>query len=446
MKKLLSLKNNSFYYCFSLIIFRLLLDYAFSICIAKEYAYLGFHNSLTIFSGIVSWAILFCFIWLNVKCFNNSAATISHEIAYLFFLFSIIPFSSMVAFNNVTITFVLLNCVYWFIFFIIIRSEYMPFKFGHIKLSYAHINWDVTIKLITLFLSATVIYISAKYTHFRINLNLSKVYELRAEAGSYNLTGLLVYVHSWSRNLNAILLAYYIRKKNLIWAIYCLFIQILNFGIDGSKTTLFLVICVLFVNLMPPVDFQKMNQLFTYGFTGLAGLSVISYTLFDNIWLCSLFIRRMLYVPVQLAVNYVDFFTTNTPDYFRQSVLRRLGVNSPYPRIPYMIGNVYFHQSIGANNGLISDAITNLGIVGVVLFPLLLAYTLKIMDLSSRGLDSRLYLVISIYISFTLINSFLFTTLLTHGLIATIVLLSIIKRDNTIYSKSSRVVMHRFFQ
>ena len=94
-----------------------------------------------------------------------------------------------------------------------------------------------------------------------------------------------------------------------------------------------------------------------------------------------------------------------------------------------MIGREYYGYDMGANNGLIADAMTNLGYGGIVVFPALISMVLKLFDRSSKGLDSRIYATVSVYVAMVLTNSFLFVSLLTHGLLVTILLLAAMKRD-----------------
>ena len=136
-----------------------------------------------------------------------------------------------------------------------------------------------------------------------------------------------------------------------------------------------------------------------------------------------------MYLPVYISTNYFDFFTTHSPDYFRQSILRFAGFVSPYEDISYMIGVIYFETVTAANNGLISDAVTNMGLAGVILAPCLYAVVLRTLNNVSEGLDARIHLAVAMYIAAELINTFLFRVLLSHGLLITMIILYYMSRD-----------------
>ena len=72
---------------------------------------------------------------------------------------------------------------------------------------------------------------------------------------------------------------------------------------------------------------------------------------------------------------------------------------------------------MSANNGLISDAVSNLGNVGIFVFPIVIIIILYYIDRCSEGIDMRIMLVTVIYISILFLSSFVVTILVTHGLI-----------------------------
>lgn len=142
-----------------------------------------------------------------------------------------------------------------------------------------------------------------------------------------------------------------------------------------------------------------------------------------------------MFLPNLLNEYYFDFFSGNVPDYFRQSFLRNFGFESEYEKIPNMIGYSYFNRpDMVANNGLISDAITNMGIIGIVISPLFIVTFLWLYDNATHNLDRKIYIMSSIYIAYTLIGSFMLPALLTHGFIAMVIILFLLPRDKTAVS------------
>ena len=406
-----------------------MLDYCFGSVISTTFAYDGFYNQKSLILAIISWVVLAVFSKLCKNAYDNSENKASYEVVYMLFLITFVPFTSMLCYGNTPTQFTILNIIFWFELLVLVQIKNTRNTQLSLKINGTGIVGEGQIRFITIISAAVVLYISGKYTHFRFNFSVTNVYELRADAASFSVPTFLTYLYSWTRNLNSILLAYYMRRKKKGWTMFCIFIQLLNFGIDGSKTTLFLLLFVVIINLLPKVKLSKMNKWVLIGFCSLMAVCVFANAVLNNVWPISLFVRRVLYVPVKISVAYVDFFTKNVPDFFRQGFLRRFGFESPYPPLSYMIAKVYWNEISAANNGLISDAITNMGIAGIFLFPVIFSAVLRWLDRSAKGLDIRIYLSVALYMSIVLSNSFLFTVLFTHGLLISIIVLKMMKRE-----------------
>ena len=419
-------------YCLLIILFRLLMDYMYRHVIATVYAYAGFQYNPSIWLMLLSWLLLLVGTVMTYKAYKNPGNRVSLEVVFLLFLMSFVPFTSMVGSGAVGQKFIVCNSIYWLLFLILCvslsKNSVLRPKTGKTGIG------DLQLQMLAMVFAFVVLYVSGRYAHFRLNFNLLNVYEFRSEASSNRLPLWLTYLFSWSRMINTILIAYFIRRKKKAWAIGCCFIQLLSFGYDGSKSTFFLLMIAVGVNLLPHFDMTTMNKWALRGLTGLAALLVVHYIVTGNFIPISVLIRRVFYLPVQLSEHYVDFFTTHEPDYFRQSFLRYFGAKSPYEQqIPYMIGDVYYNKpTMGANNGLIGDAVANLGYIGLVVFPIFISLIFKLLNNNSAGLDARIFITVGFYLAMVMTNSFIFTILLTHGLIVTMIVLRNMKRDVSI--------------
>ncbi len=137
-----------------------------------------------------------------------------------------------------------------------------------------------------------------------------------------------------------------------------------------------------------------------------------------------------MFVPIKISEHYFDFFSQNTPDYFRQSFLRLFGFESPYPSITYYISQIYEGSSSNSNNGLIADAMTNLGYIGIIVFPILLCIIFRLLDNSSVNIDSHIGLLSAIFVAMELSNTFLMRVLFTHGLIVLIIVMRLFEKED----------------
>jgi len=115
-------------------------------------------------------------------------------------------------------------------------------------------------------------------------------------------------------------------------------------------------------------------------------------------------------MPVLISSNYYDFFTVNGFTFF--SDIRFFSDLFIFPfsdNLPDTIGRYYFEEGNHANTNFLADSLTKFGVLR----------------------DKNIFIIYSIAIIplFTLTNSALTTTLLSHGLVASIILITLIREN-----------------
>ena len=411
---------------FGIFIFRIVLDFIYTKFISTIFGYTGFVYSNDFSRYILSWFVLFMFLPLIIKL--NKKICFSSVIMILLAYLSIVPFTTMIAYYPFTINYIINNIIYWFAMFII----YIFFP----KIKLVRIKYDSMVKFLNYFIVLlfcfAIIFISWKFTGFRISLNIFNVYDLRSEASEFKLPTILSYIYSASKAVNPILIVYYLSNKKYRPAIFIFIIQILSFSINGSKTVLFSTILSI---LLYWLYNEKYIVKLPYYLAFLSMVGVFEVYINKTFVIITFIIRRVLFVPNLLNYYYFDFFSLNTPDYLKQSFLRHFGTESIYPEIDNLIGFIYFNKpDMGANNGLMSDAYANFGFIGLLIMPIIVIFSLKILDACVEGLDIRIFIISAVTLAFIFISSFFFTILLTHGFIA-LCLISYILPRHKITSK-----------
>ncbi|SFS78964.1 oligosaccharide repeat unit polymerase [Halolactibacillus miurensis] len=424
-----------------IIIYRLMLDFIYKGSIVTSFGYYGFKNHNSPLHYFFSWILLLVFAPVITKIFRWKTSPSKIVILFLLLL-SFVPFTTMLGFHSFTNTYYIANIIYW-LSLLIFTKVFANVKFLEYKRFNKSLNNTVIWIMSAVFLSV-VIFISWRFTGFRLNFNLFEVYEFREEAGNFNLPTIISYLYSASNAINPIILVYALIKRNHFLAMFIIFVQMLSFSINGSKSVFFITLLSIFVFMFfKSTFFKKIPQYFTLlGFAAILETGILKTSLITNF-----IIRRVNFVPNLLNYYYFDFFTKYQPDYFQQSFLRYFGFQSNYTRIPNLIGMEYFGRpGMAANSGLISDAITNLGLVGVIIAPMVLAIILKIFDDVTIGLDNRIFIIPSIYISYVLISSFLFTSLLTHGFFAMMFIFYFLPRKSKQAFKLRKKLLNNFKQ
>lgn len=406
------------------LIIKLLIDYIYYVDINPSYSYLGlvnmFNNEKFIISIIVT--IIFSLLLNHIIYIKKSGAIVLS----ILLIVNAIPLTTIIAFFDVSYKFIILNLIYWILFVFIYltnsKTEYISQK-RYIKKYESNENL-VLLYFICLVFTVVTLYLSYK-SGFSLNFNLFQVYERRSDFNNLNLNVILIYLYSASIIVFPIIFVYALRTKKKILAIVCLISDLLVFNLDGRKSTLLVLLITIFSyyfiknfnsRILPPI------------FISLNLIGILEKGIFKSDFIINFIIRRLFVIPNYLHYGFFTFFSTNDKDFFKQSILRRIGFISSYSKpIPIIIGENFYGGSY-ANNGLFSDAYSNLGILGVILMPIFIALLLKILDNVSRGLDMNICVGIIVVLSYTLLSSSIFAVLLTHGLLIGLVLVGLIPR------------------
>lgn len=414
------------------IVYRILLRGIYINSFYPTYKYLGFKYKVDNILEMISFALFVIFtIFLNRA--HNKKNEMSDYLIWSLYLISFIPFSVMCGCGAFDINFVVANHVYW-LFLIIFYRLFSKIKIK--KILYFTVNGidinDRVLGLVGVISILINLFISYHYVGFRIVLDLFDVYSLRAEVSSAQIPTLLYYAFCWMRTIGVLLLAVSLLNHKRILTIIYTINMFLSFSVDGMKTTLFsaLITIALYFVLCKWKSKIVLKTMYL-GFIGISLLSIVENYVFKSKMILAFIFFRVEFLVVQLGSYFFDFFTKNEPDYFRASFLRHFGAVSPYKKygINYLISGIYsgdYHSE--ANNGLISDAMTNFGIFGILIMPILLMCVFRMLDYYFQGLDEYLVVVFGAYISLLLTNGFLLTSLMTNGLLILMVVMLFVKR------------------
>jgi hypothetical protein len=253
------------------------------------------------------------------------------------------------------------------------------------------------------------------FHHFRVQLNfdLSSIYEIRDHFTHYK-NPILGYVVIWQGNIINPLLFYLTvnKKKYLFTILICLF-QAYLFSVTGIRLFAFsLFFAYFFARFSKHLKIAVPAALMV----GLA-VSSLLYWYQGNVWPISLFVRRTLFTPGQLTFEYFDFFSHNPFVYLSDSVLKRF-LSYPYPLPPPLLIGIRYYDGQSANVGFMGNSFMQFGIVGVFVFSTLLSILLVLFDkMAARQVEKGPFFALLATPIISLINSGLFTVLLTHGLL-----------------------------
>jgi hypothetical protein len=413
--------KKSLQFSVGIIIYRVLLDKIYTDSIVPFFSYMGFDNNGNFWSSIYSWVILFLLLFIILKI--TKLGKISSDITTMLFILAFVPTTSLLKFMPINIHYVTLISLYWTLLFV--GYFFVPtINFGSKKI----IRSDAILNLIAIFLCLVIIYVSGRYFNFRIHLSFLDVYDLRAEERDLALPLPFRYLISIAGTVLPVLTAYYLYRKRFTYAIFIIFILLLDFSIGGHKSvflkTVISIIGVFFYKYFRVVYLPWIMSVIT-------AVAILEQKIIGTFYIITFFIRRGLFIPALLNNFYYDYFSRHEADFLKQGILRWVGFNSIYKvPIPRIIGDNYFGQSeTNANNGLFSDAYTNFNVIGVLFYPFILLSIIKFFDFTVKGLDYRLYILPVTVFTLSIISTSFSTTLLTNGILVLFFVLYFMKRN-----------------
>lgn len=419
-----------------LILYRVGLDYIYQQIISPHYRYAGLFDASTAELKLISWGMLLVSFFFTKKIVTNNEEKLSYELLWFLYLLAFVPFTTMTGCGVFDTRFILCNSLYWLFLFFFCNALWKKGKRISIKEKRNKVSSSAVFQGIALLSVLVILYVSGRYAGFRIILDLDDVYDYRAEAKLNSLPTILVYLFSWTRLLNIVLIAFFIQKKKIIWVVLLVVAQVLSFGYNGMKATLFATVLVIVLSMFTQLQIKSFNYWLLILLIALEIICILQYRIFRGYSLSSLFLRRSMFLPVQISSFYVDFFSNNTPDFFRASFLRFVGFKTPYPNLAKIIAGIYLNRpNMNSNNGLISDAFTNFGSAGIIIMPFLLSLLFHVMDSLTRDLDLSVLAPITFVLASSFINSFVLTILLTHGLGVVLLLFYFVNSDKELHQR-----------
>ncbi len=395
-----------------IILFKIVLEYSYINFTVPYYESMGFTMDFNIIKYIMGWVIyILLFQLLYIKKEHTT-----YLILLFVFILLITPTIILFAFKNEPYTFFYYIILTYGVIVLFISKKI-------INLRYLPYSKEIAV-LVSILLVVTVLIhymITVGFQH--INFDMSKVYELRRSSYAIESnTGIFGYLNPWvTKVFNIFLISIALYKRKYLWLIIFLAFQMLLFGFSGHKTVIFIVSFILIVYLLDKIKYQ--TTLIIYGVVFFLLAILFYFYITEELLLPAIFINRAFYVPANLNYVYMDYFSTHPHTIWSNSFLRYF-IDSPYSMDPvFVIGDYLGYPEMSANTGIFGTGYMHLGIFGLAIYSLL---TIFFLNLTQQFTKIPIWINNSIVLMpfLTLfISSDLVTTLLTHGLFISIILL-----------------------
>jgi hypothetical protein len=387
--------------------------------IFKYYRYSGFELTPSFLSWCISWVLYIPLILIVARYVRERHIYI---LSNLLIVLIFVPAAAASAYGNADTIFQ----IYTFLYVsLIILGLYLfdllqDVSFSNNKITFVAKYSFIIICLVTTIY--TLISLIRQNAFYGLDaLSLTNVYQIRAQL---NMNGFLSYTFNWTTKV-IIPFALCIAMKRKRWALLVISIavELILYLYTGHKAVLFIPVAIVIILLAQNIKSVVfwLGSIFSIAALMVVGLSRYSDIIFSA---GSLFFRRVLAIPTLLGTQYIDFTDTMGELYFSEGRIGNLlGLEYPYSlSIPNIIGLNYSGSTTSANTGLVGAGYLDMGILGVGIAAVILAVVFGLLWYCFKTKQKVFFLPLSAILLLGVMNTSVFTNLLTGGGILLLIL------------------------
>lgn len=258
-----------------------------------------------------------------------------------------------------------------------------------------------------------------------------EVYTVRSDFSQfYERLPLLGYLVPMTTNvINPVLMARGLVTRRYSWFLVGAIGQYTLYATTGTKMTLFSIPALMGLALLLRVRKVLPGYALLLAVVGsIAGAVSADRLMSTQVWV-DLIVRRFLVVPGALTAGYIEVFRGQPKTFFADSPLRWL--SSPYRDVtpPFLVGAQFTGDpTTNANVSLFGHGYLALGYAGILIEAAALLPILWMLDRAGRGLPFKVMALVLLMPAISLSSATVFTTALTHGLLATVLLFALLPR------------------
>jgi hypothetical protein len=403
-------------FLFAAVTFRLILEGGYRAFVHPVFEYAGFGLDVDWTKYLESWAIFTILLLVFPKRLRRASDFL---MAYLLFSF-LTPLLIFFAFNDSPREhlYVVLLGVILVAIFRVGEPFHLPLLKGGRIAAYLLLILGAGFVTFWMFYSGGLSY---------FNLDFSRVYEFRRDVGSVIDRGVMAYFNTWSTKVfGPVLLSLALWKKKYIAAALVLGLHLIWFGVSSHKAVAFYPFLVIFLWMW----FRNSRALaiLPVGMSLVVVAAYVFFTVFSEIFVGSLLVRRVFFVPSSLTFAYYDFFSVNQFVYWSNS-MTSFFIDYPYDLSPSELIGRYRGTGSGANNSFLATGYMHAGIAGIVIYGILVGLLFRFIDsLAHNGVPAWVAVASIIVPSQSLLASAdLPTAILTHGIGMAVVILFLLR-------------------
>ena len=398
-------------YVFLVLLYKALLDILYVTGIAKDYAYYGLDFAYTPEKIVIGYAFFLVILIFIIKHMSHWRP--SNLLMFFFEIMYFIPGTTFHTYSSSEISFLWFFIGFYLLFQLANELAKKAVKEKHKPSSPETMaNKRAAYKVFIYALLAFTVFYLVYYNGFKIKLDFSNVYQIRAQIGSSDIPTVISYIKNPTGILIPILIYVCLKDKKFVKAFLLIVLQLAMYAFGANK------IHLLSIGVSIAMALINRRQIYLWVLVGLSLFLVFSVIYRSAMGeldvLSNVLIRRTMFTPHKMCHDYFTCFSTREPDYWRASILRYFGFQSPYGELTYYIG-IYNKTFSNCDNGLAGDAFGNFGYYSLLIYPFLYFLVFVSYNFMCRGMRKEIIIFLSFIYAVVFYDAPFFTVMMTHG-------------------------------
>jgi len=416
VKTSLKILEKKYIFIFSSILFKIILEYTYINFVNPFYVYLGFNLDISFIKYFESWLIYLLFLSFTPHILEKTSDFVIN-ILFFSYLSPLLVFYCLSNAVREHLYIVLGGILIIYLFREGKKIKLPNIKHGHIYAYLLCILGVVSVSLWFIF--------SGGLSFF--NLNLLRVYEFRRDVGSVINDGFMGYLNVWAYKVfGPFLLIIFLYLRMYFFTSLVFLLHLFWFGVSSHKAVIFHPFIILFIFIW--FRNNRGLSIIPISFTLVVCFSYLSFIIFETNLYGSLFIRRAFFVPSFLTFTYYEFFSKEEFIFWSNSITSKF-IEYPYDLNPAKLIGEYLGRDSHANNSFLSTGYMHAGIAGIIFYSIIFTLIMRLYD---SIIYNKKFIWVSVAIIIipirSMINSAdLPTSLLTHGVLISLMLLILYK-------------------
>ena len=431
---------------FEMIILKVLYIYVFSVFLPDKWELWSVDKNINYFNALIEFIpfLLILVIYLYTYKRGSSLSFLSTLLFVMYF----IPNNSCLTLSCYDIEYYTLNSIYSMLVFIAIgiyekRGRY-ECDASEIDQNYIWENKKMIRIMSSICIIVCIVCILYVYTYNGLNFSFlfADRYTTRSVFADYYashvgsiVSYVILIVTSVFNWFLPICLYFSVYSKKIPYIVLCTFTYLAFYTVQQTKATLFtyvLVILICYITRKKRIEI--IGEVFIRAFILVFAICILEEKVLGSS-LVLVFLRRLLYIPQYLVHIFYDFYSNNPKLWFTQDAffIQKF--------MAFIFGRSYSQSAIATisqncfnglipspNTGMLAEAYAQLGYLGIVIFPFIIAFVAKKMNDSSLWYGQGAAMVIMAEFSITAISVQLLTSSTFVGFLIFILISILLKK------------------